>query len=423
MSAPDLRDRLEPAYDEAQIAQVWDRIASARRGGGVGGRRVMRWLVPLGVTVAAAIVAIAMGVGAPDGRAAGLASRDGSIALVPGAVVHAIAEPRAIELDDRSRVELAPATRLEVLANDGARFVTLLAIGRARFDVTPGGTRLWSVETAAATIDVLGTSFTIEQRHDAVLVGVERGVVVVRGERVPGRVARLTAGQQLSVPRAVTAAASPGAPEGEGPLVVEGEAPPIVESEASPVVVREAPPVVEREAPPVVVREAPAVVVREATPVEEGPGPVPNDTPAPLPASPAPAAHASAPVETLANVLADADRLRAAGQAAIAADRLEAAIAAAPSDPGAGVAAFMLGRLALDTLHDPARAARAFSLVIANGTPHSLVEDAHARRTEALIRAGDRRAAQAAIDAYERAYPGGRRAASLRALLDHTSRP
>jgi transmembrane sensor len=111
-----------------------------------------------------------------------------------------------------------------------------------------------------------------------------------------------------------------------------------------------------------------------------------------------------------------ADALRAAGKVGEAAALLDRALTVDSRNPGAGLAAFTLGRLALD-LDQPTRAARAFQRVIELGSPHGLLEDAYARRAEALIRAGDHAAAEAAVGDYERAYPDARRAAALRARL------
>jgi transmembrane sensor len=117
------------------------------------------------------------------------------------------------------------------------------------------------------------------------------------------------------------------------------------------------------------------------------------------------------------DALAKADQLRAAGDSAGAADLLDAALSDDDHSPAAGLAAFTLGRLALDKLGQPERAAKAFARVIALGSPHGLLEDAYARRAEALIRAGDRDAAEAALGEYERAFPEARRAPALRAQL------
>jgi tetratricopeptide (TPR) repeat protein len=121
---------------------------------------------------------------------------------------------------------------------------------------------------------------------------------------------------------------------------------------------------------------------------------------------------------TTREVLVEADRLRAAGKAAEAADLLDEAIARDPDDPGAGVAAFTLGRLALDSLGQPVRAAAAFARVIELGSPAGLLEDAYARRADALLRAKRLDDAEGAIEDYEAAYPKGRKAAALRARLE-----
>jgi tetratricopeptide (TPR) repeat protein len=115
--------------------------------------------------------------------------------------------------------------------------------------------------------------------------------------------------------------------------------------------------------------------------------------------------------------LDEVDRLRAEGRVAEAADLLEDALARDPDATAAGLAAFTLGRIALDQLGQHDRAARAFAKVIAAGSPSSLLEDAHARRVDALIRAGRRADAEAALAEYERSFPEARRIARLRERL------
>ena len=56
--------------------------------------------------------------------------------------------------------------------------------------------------------------------------------------------------------------------------------------------------------------------------------------------------------------------------------------------------------------------------MIARGSPRSLLEDAYARRVEALVRAGLRNRALAAFAEYVQAYPESRRIAALRAKLE-----
>jgi transmembrane sensor len=118
-------------------------------------------------------------------------------------------------------------------------------------------------------------------------------------------------------------------------------------------------------------------------------------------ATPAPA------VATAQDRLRDADRLRAAGQLEDAA-RVLSSIA---DDPSAGseraLAAFTLGRLELDRRGRPREAADAFARAIELGLRAPLLEDARARRVQALSRI-DREAARRAADDYLAHHPDGR---------------
>ncbi|HUJ60635.1 MAG TPA: FecR domain-containing protein [Kofleriaceae bacterium] len=365
MTREPIEQILEPSIDETRIASVWQRVHHAR----TGRRAWPRWPLALGLAAAAAIVAVVLW---PHGGTGPLAARDPQIAVAPGAELGASAA-RAVELDDGSRVELAADARMQVLSNDADRFVALLGHGRAHFDVRPGGPRRWEIETSRATVEVVGTAFVVDADDHRLLVAVERGVVMVRGERVPGRVVRLTAGQHLEIadPAPVkTAAASPPSPT-----------------------------------------PAPA-------PVAPPPPAPPPPPPPPLPPAPRPAPHAAPPpAQDLAGVLADADQRRTGGDAAGAAELLERALAGAKGDESTGLAEFTLGRIYLENLGQPDKAAAAFGKVIALGEPLGLLEDARARRIEALVKAGHRDDAAAALAEYDRAHPHGVHRAMLHALV------
>ena len=402
---------LVPAFDEEQVAATWQRIAQARadRGRRRGPAMALAALATLGaVALALALAVVVAGGGSAGSRReppGPLVSRDPAVILESGAVVDSPAPrpspARALVLDDGSRVDLEARARLKVLANDGSRFMTLLDGGAAQFRVTPGGPRRWTIETALATIEVVGTVFRLDPGPTRLVVEVEHGVVVVRGDKVPNHVMRLTAGERIEITD--VAAAATAAPATPAPVAV-------------PTRVQMPPP------PP---SPPPSLSVAPMPAVVTGPGAEAADAGTPMVAPPAgiDAAVAAAdhvrsseplPVDA---ALAEADRLRGAGRSAEAADVLERSIRADPEHLGAGLAAFTLGRLALDVLDQPDRAAAAFARVIEVDSPSGLVENAYVRRAEALIRAGRRADAAAAIDAYERAYPRGRRAASLRERL------
>src|SRR5262249_44964351 len=150
--------------------------------------------VAFAATAAAALLVWWLGRSGPGPLAGGGAP------LASGATLSA---PVDVPLSDGSRVVLEQGAALGGLADGGGRFVAVLRGGRCRFDVRPGGPRRWTIETDLATVEVVGTAFTVERGAKRLEVGVERGVVVVRGERVPGRVRRLTAGERVVVEEAV----------------------------------------------------------------------------------------------------------------------------------------------------------------------------------------------------------------------------
>ncbi len=85
------------------------------------------------------------------------------------------------KLSDGSVLMPSPGTRVEVLRSTNAEFATLQRRGRCRYSVTPGGPRKWTIETDLATVEVLGTIFTVDRSEEGLTVSVERGRVFVRG--------------------------------------------------------------------------------------------------------------------------------------------------------------------------------------------------------------------------------------------------
>jgi transmembrane sensor len=394
---------LTPALDEAELAQVWRRVRDVQ----ATRRAVPRRRLYQGIAVCAlAVAAVAVVVAWPRSRVAPGALA-GEVALAPGAQ---LAEPRTIALADGSHLELATAARLEVLANEGDKFVTAVRRGRVRFDVRPGGPRRWVVETDLATVEVVGTAFSVDRGAGALAVEVERGVVLVRGERVPGRIVRLTAGQHVEVAAAIATAPPPPAP-------VLDRVPPV-----APAIDRVPPPApaVDRAPPPApaVDRAPPTAPAIDRTPTAPAIDRTPEIAPPPVAPPPvAPPPVAPPPVAPPVDIIARADALVAAGQHARAADALEAYLADARGDATAGLAAFLLGRLAQDQLAQPQRAAEAFARVRAIGSPRAIQEEALVRQARALARAGRAADARAAARGYLDQYPGGARAAEMTALL------
>jgi transmembrane sensor len=288
------------------------------------------------------------------------------LALVSGTtpgVLSANAGPVVTRFDDGSQVTLVALTRLEVLRNDARSFVTALRRGGATFDVKPGGPRHWIVEAGELSVEVVGTRFRVERQGEVTRVSVEHGIVLVRGERVPGGSVRLLAGTSFELPAAVA---------------VDGidEAPGAAASSPEP-------------------RLVPSVVQ-------------------PTAASPS---SSSAGVEREARddvdrALFAADAARRQGDNARALTHFDAAWRhAAPGDARRGLAALSLARLLIGG--QPAKAAQILRDSLTD-MPQALLEDASVRLVEAESRSGNYDAAARAADEYSRRFPAGRRAEEVR---------
>lgn len=116
-------------------------------------------------------------------------------------------------------------------------------------------------------------------------------------------------------------------------------------------------------------------------------------------------------------LLEAADAARVAGRSREAASLLDELRRRHRGDARAGLAAFQLGRLRLDTLNDAAGAVEAFDDTIALAPNAPFREDAEARRVEALERARDPRCREAK-DAYLARYPRGVHVAEVTARCE-----
>lgn len=122
---------------------------------------------------------------------------------------------------------------------------------------------------------------------------------------------------------------------------------------------------------------------------------------------------ASEPKSTLPSaeqLFAAADHARAEGRPLEAAQSLKQLMQRFPRDGRAPLAAFTLGRLLLESLHQPAEAARAFAQARAlAGSGSALAEDALAREADALRAAGSTSEAAKRAELYRTLYPHGAR--------------
>jgi hypothetical protein len=111
-----------------------------------------------------------------------------------------------------------------------------------------------------------------------------------------------------------------------------------------------------------------------------------------------------------------ADVARQAGRPARAVPFLERVVKEHSHELCAQLAGFSLGKIYLDSMDDPSRAARTFAEVRAMAPTGGLAQDALAREVEAWARAGDTTHARSGATEYVRLYPNGRRVAAVRDL-------
>ncbi|HVU03062.1 MAG TPA: FecR domain-containing protein [Polyangiaceae bacterium] len=365
---------LEDRLPEARVQRLWHRIEAAR---------TRRSTVPTSFAVAfAAATAILAAVVLlwfhPDhgGTPAALrlsGGRDVPASLLPGRA--------PTRFEEESEIIVSPGAGLDVLENGGQLFSLALRSGTAEFEVHPGGTRTWRIECGGVTVEVVGTHFTLSRTETSLRVSVTRGAVVVRGANVPDGVVRLGPSESIDVPlsRSVPEASSGRVP---APMVV-GDPP------AEP--------------------RGPETA-HEATPRA---APIPSSRLGSTAASAASSASPPEPTPEMEARLGEADAARRSGRLEDAAAILERALAERPGDPRAPIAEFSLGRLYLDSLGNPGRAAPHFSRAVSGGLPAALAEDADARLVEAYARAGDSGAANAAAARYRAKHPAGRRSADV----------
>jgi transmembrane sensor len=376
-----LKGMLRDPTEEPALRRIWERIdgrlPDARR------RRRRLALATL-VVASAAVVALVM-----------MGHRDaGPLRLVDGralAAVDASSGGARLALSDGSTIELGGGARFEPLETSGTTFLGVLQKGSASFDVRPGGPRRWQVECGLATVEVVGTRFSCERAPGRLRVSVQRGVIVVRGERVADRARRLAAGESLDVVEAPA----------PSPQLAEAEAEPSADVAAA-----DAPPGPADE--PVTARDARAPwreLARRGRPGEA------------FAALGAEGVRRETRRLGVADLLALADVARLSGHPVEAVAPLERVLADFAHDPQAPLAAFALGRLELDALDRPRAAAIALERALALGVPRSLREDVEARLVEAYDRAGARGRARSAAESYVRAFPDGRHRAEMETIL------
>lgn len=343
-----LSTHVRAPVDEARLARQWSRIAP--RLGEPRRRHFFLLAIPAVLLVASLLFLLVRPARSPSATPRG--STD-----------------EVLTLPDGSRVALAPATQMSVVAATPDRVHLALESGAIDVEATHRDGRSFTVSASSYRVIVVGTHFTVRKEsvngRIIVAVAVQQGRVRVDG---PADSRTLGAGESWSaaIDPTLASAATDAAPSDELPAVVS--------SVAS------------------VAPEAPA------------PNPAPS---APLPVR---------PVEGPRELLARATEARSSGKHRDAAAAYDALRKRYRTDSRAPLAAFELGRIRLDALGDPAGAAEAFGDAIALGPTAPFREDAEARRVDAFHAMGDVARCAEARSAYLARYPSGlhaRRVAQL----------
>jgi transmembrane sensor len=380
-----VRDLLDEKLPEAEVKRLWNGLEAKRARAAQPKKRPWVWtLAVASAAVGAVLTFLWMRAPAPA-----------VLHLADGTDVPSHLEARAplLPFDDGSELTLRMGTRLDLLESTPRTFSLALRRGSAVFEVHPGGPRVWKIECGPITVEVVGTHFRVERDDAHVEVAVERGAVLVSGEPVPDHVVRL--GPHQSIVVALTSADEGiRAPTTEQGRNTEQEATPVTSSQP-PVSTRP----LERDAPP--------------PPAPAAPSDTPESAPSDTPPAPSASNAADVPSHRVEALLASADDARLAGRYREAANILERVVTESSGDRRAPLAEFSLGRLYLDSLGDPSRAAVHFSRALLRGLAGALEEDAYARLVEAYARAGDARAARDIADRYRARYPRGRRLDSI----------
>jgi transmembrane sensor len=377
-----LRDAAPVRIDDMGVQRLWRGIVARRaeRRASASGTLALRW-VGMGALAGALLTTSFYWVRPRIEPAEG--PTPSALMLSDGKPLAAVAAPatgaRTVTFSDGSLVQLSPEARLEPLASDPTSVSLLLARGDATFDVRPGGPRRWNVECGLATVEVVGTRFTIMRSPERLVVNVSRGVVLVRGERVPDRVRRLEAGEGIEVLGAGPASRPEAAPS----AVTGNDAPAAAASTGSGAGWRE----LSRRGE---YAHAYRLLGRGGIGLE------------------------SAGSSRIDDLMALADVARLSGHPADAVEPLSRVVREFAPDPRASLAAFTLGKIRLSEPGGAAAAARDFQTALGLGLPASLGEDAYTNVVEAFRRAGDDGAAREAAIEYARRFPASARAAALR---------
>jgi hypothetical protein len=287
------------------------------------------------------------------------------------------AATRRIPLSDGSSITLAPGASLEVKANEPRRFLTSLHKGWVRYNVIPDPARIWEVNAELCRVIVLGTQFTVSRTPSAVRIAAHRGTVAVYPPTDDKILATLNAGETytLRLPKRDSAKRLP-----KQPRVSDNAQPQPSDNDAE--------------------KESRARRIKQRATNA-------NSKSSRLRSSSTKLSGLGGSA-TVNQLLKRADEARERNQPQKAVFLLERIVREHPQDPAIGLVILTLGKIRLETLHQPRAAALTFKRAAAlKRLPSPLREQAYGRCVEAFRRAGDIAAAREISRQYKRRFPTG----------------
>lgn len=346
--------KLEPELSPERLERSWSRVRARVDRARADGAGPRRLRTTVGLAGVLAVAAAALFVVVTPPDAPSGAPR---WTLAQGARVEAPTAPVEALLADGSTLSLDRGASLRGVVAEVHEVAIEVETGRATFDVARDASREFRVEAGDVRVIVVGTRFSVQRVDGRVSVDVERGRVEVhRGTDlvVLGPTERWEGAEQI-------------------PDDVE---PPMG-------------------TPDVEAAEAP----RARAPRETSSGPEPS-------------------VDAARALFEAAREARREGRSESAATLFAELVDQHPRDARAPLAAFELGRLRLDVLHDAPGAVEALERSLALSPRASFRQDALARLVSAYDRAGRGGECTEARDRYLREYPDGVHALEVGSLCE-----
>lgn len=398
------------------------------------GRPGRPWAWQLAAAAAfVAVVGVGVGVWQLGGRATEASPiavmLDGSSALEPGGWVSTSqGQTRTLSYSEGSAVDVESDSRVRVSELGAQESRVSLEAGRVRARIVPKTGVRWSFVAGPHEVLVVGTEFVLgwDGAQESMSLEVTKGLVEVRSTG-KGRVIPVAAGQVLTLDAVGHRLSA--VDLDEGAAGVEPVLPKAVDTAAEATGTRvEDLPRTEEERP-----EAPSSIQavvprRKASPAVSKPS-LPEWKELLLANEYAPAIDAAerAGFDSLVATVSASD-LQKLGDAARLTGNIgharQALLGVRERFPGTGtaaLAAYSLGRLAVDLQSNDREAVKWFRTYLAGGGSGQVAAGARGRLMDALLRLGDRKGAREVASDYLRYHPNGRHARVAESLLNRSA--